>query len=130
MAEDGVLINQLCGECGNQTGSFSVKKENMMLSSIQLLWCPDCKQETPEIRETAGRKESVDEEQKSYPSSLDEWYASQPGIGAMDSGALNVIGGSSDTRGVIVTNMILAIGLAEAVGVYALVVAAVLIFGS
>ena len=129
MAEDGVLINQICGECGNQIGSFSVKKENMMLSSTQLLWCADCKQETPEIRETAGRRESVDEEQKSYPSSLAEWYASQSGIGSMDSGSVNVIGGSSDTRAGILTNMILAIGLAEAIGMYALVVAAVLIFG-
>ena len=130
MAEDGVLVNQICGKCGNQTGSFSVKKENMMLSSIQLLWCRDCKQETPEIRETAGRRESVDEEQRSYPSSLDEWYASQAGAGAMNSGAVNLIGGSHDTRGVILTNMIVAIGLAEAIGIYALVAAAVLIFGN
>jgi len=129
MAKDGVLINQICGACGNQTGSFSVKKENMMLSSIQLLWCPDCQEETPEIRETAGRRESIGEEQRSYPSSLAEWYASQPGIGILDSGAMNVIGRNPDARGGILTNMILAIACAEAIAIYALVVAVVLIFG-
>ena len=130
MAADGVLVNQICGACGNQTGSFSVKKENMMLSSIQLLWCPNCQQETPEIRETDGRRESIDEEQRSYPSSLDEWYASQFAAGTLGSRTVSVNRGNTDAKGVIVTNMILAIGVAEAIAVYAFVVAAVLIFGS
>jgi F-type H+-transporting ATPase subunit c len=50
------------------------------------------------------------------------------GIGILGSGAMNAIGRNPDARGAILTNMILAIAFAEAIAIYALVVAVVLIF--
>ena len=48
------------------------------------------------------------------------------GIGILGMGALNAIGRNPEARGYIVTNMILAIAFAEALGIYALVVAVIL----
>ncbi|MBI2855820.1 MAG: hypothetical protein HYX93_03120 [Chloroflexi bacterium] len=73
MADDGVKIVQLCSICGAEVGSFSVKKENMMLSSRDTVWCPNCKVSVPEIREAAGRQESIDKEREAYPRSLPTW---------------------------------------------------------
>ena len=50
------------------------------------------------------------------------------GIGILGAAALNAIGRNPEARGVILTNMILGIAFAEAVAIYALVVAALLIF--
>lgn len=50
------------------------------------------------------------------------------GIGILGAGAMNAIGRNPDARGAILTNMILAIAFAEAIAIYALVVAVVLIF--
>ena len=41
---------------------------------------------------------------------------------------MNAIGRNPEARGPILTNMILAIAFAEALGIYALVVAAILLF--
>ena len=70
MAEDGVLINQICGKCGNQTGSFSVKKENMMLSTQDELWCNNCGQDVLTKRDVVGRVDSINAEVESYPTSV------------------------------------------------------------
>lgn len=50
------------------------------------------------------------------------------GVGLVALGALQAIGRNPEARGPIMTNMILGIAFAEAVAIYALVVAFVLIF--
>ncbi len=50
------------------------------------------------------------------------------GIGILAYGAMQALGRNPEASGVIMTNMILAIAFAEAVAIYALVVAVVLIF--
>ena len=50
------------------------------------------------------------------------------GIGLVGLGALNALGRNPEARGQIMTYMILAIAMAEAVAIYALVVAVLLIF--
>ena len=50
------------------------------------------------------------------------------GIGVVGLGALNALGRNPEARGSIMTYMILAIAMAEAVAIYALVVAILLIF--
>jgi F-type H+-transporting ATPase subunit c len=50
------------------------------------------------------------------------------GIGLLGAAAMNAIGRNPEARGPILTNMILAIAFAEALGIYALVVAAILLF--
>ena len=48
------------------------------------------------------------------------------GIGILGAGAMNALGRNPEARGAILTNMILAIAFAEALGIYALVVAVIL----
>ena len=48
------------------------------------------------------------------------------GIGILGAGALNAIGRNPEAKGPILTNMILAIAFAEALGIYALIVAVIL----
>ncbi|MGF1505196.1 MAG: ATP synthase F0 subunit C [Chloroflexi bacterium] len=50
------------------------------------------------------------------------------GIGLLAQGAMQSIGRNPEAAGLIQTNMILAIALTEAIAIYALVVALVLIF--
>ena len=50
------------------------------------------------------------------------------GIGLLGAAAMNAIGRNPEARGPILTNMILAIAFAEALGIYAFVVAAILLF--
>ena len=50
------------------------------------------------------------------------------GIGILGMGAMNALGRNPEARGPIMTNMILAIAFAEAVAIYALIVAILLIF--
>jgi len=50
------------------------------------------------------------------------------GIGILGYGAMQALGRNPEARGPIMTNMILAIAFAEAVAIYALIVAVVLIF--
>jgi F-type H+-transporting ATPase subunit c len=50
------------------------------------------------------------------------------GIGLVALGALQSIGRNPEARGPIMTNMILGIAMAESVAIYALVVAAILLF--
>ena len=52
------------------------------------------------------------------------------GIGMVAKGALEAIGGNPEASGKIQTNMILAIAFAEAVAIYALVVALIILFVS
>jgi F-type H+-transporting ATPase subunit c len=48
------------------------------------------------------------------------------GIGMLGMGAMNALGRNPEARGAILTNMILAIAFAEALGIYALIVAVIL----
>ena len=50
------------------------------------------------------------------------------GVGLLALGALNALGRNPEARGPIMTFMILGIAFAEAIAIYALVVAVVLIF--
>ena len=50
------------------------------------------------------------------------------GIGILGWGAMQALGRNPEARGPIMTNMILAIAFAEAVAIYALVIAIVLVF--
>jgi len=50
------------------------------------------------------------------------------GIGILGMGAMQALGRNPEARGPIMTNMILAIALAEAVAIYALVISIILIF--
>ena len=50
------------------------------------------------------------------------------GVGLIGMGALNALGRNPEAQGPILTNMIIAIAMAEAVAIYALVIAIVLIF--
>ena len=50
------------------------------------------------------------------------------GIGILGMGAMQALGRNPEARGPIMTNMILAIAMAEAIAIYALVVSIVLIF--
>ncbi len=62
-----IEVVQRCGVCNEQVGAFSVKQENMMLSSRARVWCPRCENNVPERRELAGRAESVKREVESLP---------------------------------------------------------------
>ena len=50
------------------------------------------------------------------------------GVGLVGMGALEAIGRNPEARGAVMTNMILSIAFAEAVAIYALIVAILLIF--
>jgi F-type H+-transporting ATPase subunit c len=50
------------------------------------------------------------------------------GVGLLGNGAMQALGRNPEARGPIMTNMILGIAFAEAVAIYALVVAVVLLF--
>ena len=50
------------------------------------------------------------------------------GIGSLGAGAMGAIGRNPEAAGVITTNMILAIAFAEALGIYALITAVILLF--
>ena len=50
------------------------------------------------------------------------------GIGILGSGAMGAIGRNPEAAGAITTNMILAIAFAEALGIYSLIVAVILLF--
>ncbi len=50
------------------------------------------------------------------------------GVGILGAGAMNAIGRNPEAAGAITTNMILAIAFPEALGIYALIVAVILLF--
>ena len=67
MAEDMVTVIQLCGNCKTELGSFSVKKENLMLTTQSTIWCPTCQADTQEARDVAGRLATIQKEVESHP---------------------------------------------------------------
>ncbi len=66
MAEGDMTVVQSCGACGEHLGTFDVKKDNMMLMTTETIWCPKCQADTNEVRDLAGRSESIVQEQGSY----------------------------------------------------------------
>ena len=70
MPSNDVEIILSCGECGTEIETVSIKKDNMMLSSNALVWCPKCQTERPEVLDVAGRLDSIKKEQQSYPKAV------------------------------------------------------------
>ena len=66
---DQVTIIRSCSVCATDIEHTTVKKDNMMLSSKQLIWCPTCETEHPERRDLAERLETIRQEQAEYPQS-------------------------------------------------------------
>ena len=66
MPENELTVVQSCGECGEELGSFNVKKDNMMLMTSENIWCPKCQAHTKEIRDLAERSAAIKQEQGSY----------------------------------------------------------------
>jgi hypothetical protein len=67
MPIDEVKIVRMCQECRTEIETLMVKKDNMRLFSDELVWCPKCQAEKPEVRDIAGRHNAIQKEQKSYP---------------------------------------------------------------
>ena len=62
-----VTVLRICGKCHLELETFTVKKDNLRLFSDQLVWCPKCQAEQPEVLDVAGRGEAIKKEQASYP---------------------------------------------------------------
>ena len=62
-----VSILRSCSICNLGIETIQVKKDNMMLSSRELLWCSNCETEQPEYRDIADRMDTIRMEQSSYP---------------------------------------------------------------
>ena len=62
-----VEIVSSCAECGTEIERLAVKKDNMMLFTKDLVHCPRCNANRSQVRDVAGRLESIEKEQRSYP---------------------------------------------------------------
>lgn len=62
-----VTVVRRCAKCRQAIEEITVKKDNMRLMVNDLSWCESCGEETPEVREIAGRQTALDEERASYP---------------------------------------------------------------
>jgi DNA-directed RNA polymerase subunit RPC12/RpoP len=69
MPADTVEVVQKCSVCGAEISRFSAKKDNLFLSSYQMVSCPRCGKETQELREVALRAEAQEKEIASLPKS-------------------------------------------------------------
>ena len=80
MAEDMITVVQRCVVCSSELGTFSAKKENLMLSVKDNLWCARCQATLPASRDIAAREASIEKEVGSYPRSLpSSGYEEGPG---------------------------------------------------
>ena len=70
MPAEELTVVQRCGVCAAELGTFTVKKDNMMLMTKETIWCPVCNADQPEVRDLAGRSAAIEEEQASYASNL------------------------------------------------------------
>ena len=70
MPGDMITVVQLCGVCNSEVGTFSEKKENLMLSTVDYIWCEKCQATMPTVRDIEGREASAVKEVESYPTSL------------------------------------------------------------
>lgn len=67
MPIDSVAIVRMCGGCRAEIETITVKKDNMRLFVEERVWCEGCQSEQPEVRDIAGRFETIRKEQGSYP---------------------------------------------------------------
>ena len=81
MPGDEVTVVQLCGKCDAELGTFSVKKDNLFLTTKEHIWCHVCKEDTPEVRDLAGRAEAIKKEVAGYPKAVP---AQRPGTPSDD----------------------------------------------
>ncbi len=70
MPGDEVTVVQLCGKCDSEIDTFTVKKDNLMLTPDEQIWCPKCEENTPEVRDIAGRVASIHNEVASCPKAV------------------------------------------------------------
>ena len=70
MPSDEVTVAQLCGKCHAKISTFDIKKDNLMLTTEDEIWCPHCNENTPEVRDVAGRLEAIQRETASYPKAV------------------------------------------------------------
>jgi len=70
MPGDQVTVAQLCGKCHAQLSTFDIKKDNLMLTTNDEIWCPHCNENTPEVRDMASRLETIQRETASYPKAV------------------------------------------------------------
>ena len=82
MPSDEVTLVRICGKCRFRIETFSVKKDNMMMFTNEKIWCPHCQSDQPEMRDVAGRQESIDREVNSYPKSVPAKEIKPPPEGA------------------------------------------------
>ncbi len=66
-----ITVTQICPVCHEELGTFSEKKENLMLSARDSIWCENCQATVPAIREVSGRRASIEKEVESYPISIE-----------------------------------------------------------
>ena len=67
MPIDQVAIVRMCGGCRDEIETITVKKDNMRLFVDDKVWCEGCQSEQPEVRDIAGRLETIQTEQQNYP---------------------------------------------------------------
>ena len=65
-----VEIVSSCAECGTEFETVTVKKDNMMLTTNEQVWCSKCQPARSHVRDMAGRLKSIEEEQQSYPKAV------------------------------------------------------------
>ena len=69
MPIDEVSIVRMCGVCRQEIETITVKKDNMRLFVDEEVWCEGCQRNQQEVRDIAGRHESIRAEQQNYPQS-------------------------------------------------------------
>ena len=67
MPIDQVSVVRMCGACRFEVEVITVKKDNMRLFVDDKIWCEICQSEQPEVRDVAGRLETIRTEQSNYP---------------------------------------------------------------
>ncbi len=70
MPGDMIAVIQLCSVCNSEVGTFSEKKDNLMLSAVDDVWCGTCQATVSAVRDIEGREASAVKEVESYPLSL------------------------------------------------------------
>lgn len=67
--QSGIEIVRKCSICGTEVERYLAKQENLFLSSYGTVNCPNCKMETPELRDAAGRVAALENELRTLPTS-------------------------------------------------------------
>ena len=62
-----ITVTQVCPVCDSELGTFSEKKENLMLATRDEIWCEGCQATVPAVRDISGRRASIEREIESYP---------------------------------------------------------------